>query len=144
MAARRPQEKRKGRPAELGELRTEMRAGFKEMRDGFTAVRAEMRDGIEDLRAETHEGFKGFGLRLAALDEKMDAGFARIDGEFQVVKSDLEVVKHDLTLVKQDVGLLQTAVIEHGKQLKEIREKKVDRDEVEAIVERVVARAAGH
>lgn len=53
---------------------------------------------------------------LAALDDKMDSGFARVDArldrverDLDTVKSDLQIVKRDLTLVKQDVGRLRRA-----------------------------------
>jgi chromosome segregation ATPase len=62
--------------------------------------------------------------KVAALDDKVTAGFAQVDLRFE--------------RVEHEVGLLKVAVIEQGRELK----KKVDRDEVEAIVERVVARAA--
>jgi hypothetical protein len=52
--------------------------------------------------------------------------------------------------VDRELGLVKAVVIDHSRDLREIRdsatrleaamEKKVDRDEVEAIVERVVAR----
>lgn len=63
--------------------------------------------------------------KVDALEAKMDAGFARIDQDFAFVKR---------------------AITDHTQELKEIRatlDKKVDRDEVEAIVERAVARAIG-
>ncbi len=106
MAGRRQQVNRKRRSSELAELRIEVRSGF----------------------AQMHAGFKEFRGQLAALDDKVDSGFARVDArldrverDLDTVKSDLQIVKHDLTLVKQDVGRLQLAVTEHGRQLKLVR-----------------------
>lgn len=103
MAGRRKKVKRKTRSSELAELRTEMRSGFQQMH-------------------------KEFGGQFAALDDKMDAGFARVDArldrvdrDLDSVKSDLQIVKSDLTLVKQDVARLQLAVTEHGRQLELVR-----------------------
>ena len=55
--------------------------------------------------------------RVGTLDDKVTVGFARVD---------------------QDIGLLKIAVLDINRQLK----NKVDRDEVEPIVEQVLARAA--
>ncbi len=60
--------------------------------------------------------------RVTALDVRMTAGFARVDQR-------LDRVEHEL-------GLVKSAVLEHGRLLKQ----KVNRDEVEAIVERAIAR----
>ena len=43
--------------------------------------------------------------------------------------------------VKHELGLVKSAVLEHGRELREIRDRKVDRDEVEGIVQGVLARA---
>ena len=65
-----------------------------------------------------------------------------------LVKHDLGLVKQDLGLVKQDLGLVKVAVLEHGRELRELRSAvtdlaatKVARDEVETIVERALARS---
>jgi hypothetical protein len=92
----------------LEEMRGHFRA-FGERLDGF----GERLNGVE----------KTFGERMDGLEDKMTAGFARVEGE-------LAVLRHDVALVK-------TAVLEHGRMLKE----KVGRDEVHAIVEQAVARA---
>ena len=99
-------------------------------------TRARRPSGIEALRGE----FKAFGQGLASLNDKIDATTARFETRFDRIDARFDRVEHEL-------GLMKSAVLEHGRQLKEIRvtlDKKVDRDDVEAIVERVVARAAGH
>jgi hypothetical protein len=70
------------------------------------------------------------------LRQEMSAGFEEMNRRF-------ERVEHDITEIRQDVGLVKIAVLDHSRELKEIRvalDKKVDRDEVEGIVVRVVAR----
>ena len=62
--------------------------------------------------------------KVTALDDKVTTGFAQVELRFE--------------RVEHEIGLLKVAVIEQGRELK----KKVDRDEVEAIVERVIARHA--
>jgi hypothetical protein len=121
-------------------------------RDQFTVV-------VEDLRSQ----FKVFGegLRvnenMAAGFERVDRSFERVDRRFERVDRELGIVKAELGLVKaaivshdRELGLVKATIIEHGGELREIRGslkrvedgmvRKVDRDEVEAIVERVVAR----
>jgi hypothetical protein len=95
-------------------------AGNSDRARGFTVV-------VEEMRAQ----FKVFGEHLRSLDDKVTvlddkvtAGFAQVDVRF--------------ARVEHEIGLLKIAVIEQGRELK----KKVDRDEVEAIVERVVVRMA--
>lgn len=102
---------------------------------GGTSEEGEEEDAVIGARGASHRdalGFqqmhKEFGGRFAALDDKMDAGFARVDArldrvdrDLDSVKSDLQIVKSDLTLVKQDVARLQLAVTEHGRQLELVR-----------------------
>jgi septal ring factor EnvC (AmiA/AmiB activator) len=106
---------------------------------------------VETLRGD----FRVFGEALAGLTTKVDSGFERVDRELTSVRADLSDVKHDLGAVKQDLagvkddlagvkhelGLVKSAVLEHGRELREIRDRKVDRDEVEGIVQGIVARA---
>ncbi len=103
---------------------------------------------VEQLRGD----FKVFGEALEGQRQQMTDGFARVDRELGEVKRDLgEVqrelgeVKVDLGEVKVDLGLVKSAVTTHTGQLREIRSAlgdKVERGEVEAIVEHAVARIA--
>ena len=70
--------------------------------------------------------------------------------EVGLVKSELGLVQSAVGSHDRELGLVKATIIEHGGELREIRGslkrvedgmvRKVDRDEVEAIVERVVAR----
>ena len=82
----------------------------------------------------------------------MNDRFERVDRELGDVKRDLGVVKSDsrrgqtrLGEVKVDLGLVKSAVTTHTRELREIRSalgNKVERGEVEAIVDHAVARVA--
>jgi len=108
-------------------------------RDQYTVV-------LEDLRSQ----FKVFGEGLRAVDEKVDrldqrvtSGFERVDRELGLVK--VAIGDHD-----RQLGLVKAAIVDNSAEVREIRAslkrvedgmaKKVDREEVEAIVERAVAR----
>jgi hypothetical protein len=96
---------------------------------------------VEDLRGqfrafgERLDGFggrlDGFGERLDGIDERMTAGFARVDDR-------LDRVEHRLHHVEGELQLVKTATREHGRMLKDM----VRRDEVEALVDRAVARSS--
>jgi len=110
---------------------------------------------VEQLRGD----FKVFGEALGGLREEvgglreelggfrqqMTDGFERVDRELGEVKRDLGEVKRELGEVKVDLGLVKSAVTTHTRELREIRGaigNKVERGEVEAIVEHAVARIA--
>jgi hypothetical protein len=103
---------------------------------------------VEQLRGE----FKVFGGALGGLREEMTElrqdvtelrqqvtdGFASVDRRF-------ERVEHELGEVRVDLALVKSAATTHSRELREIRSalgNKVERGEVEAIVEHVVARIA--
>jgi hypothetical protein len=100
---------------------------------------------VEQLRGD----FKVFGEALGGLRQQvteeigglrqqMTDGFERVDRE-------LGELKRDLGEVKVDLGLVKSAVTTHTRELREIRSalgNKVERGEVEAIVEHAVARVA--
>ena len=106
-----------------------------------------------------HGEFKVFGLALDGLRQQVQAsgeelgglrqqvtdGFAAVDRRLERVEHDLGEVKLDLAEVRVDLGLVKSAATTHSRELKEIRSvlgNKVERGEVEAIVEHVVARVA--
>ena len=101
---------------------------------------------LEEIRAQN----KVFGEGQQLLREQMPAGFAEVNHRFEQVDRRFERVEHNITEIRQDitdvrqhVGLVKIAVLDHSRELKEIRvglEKKVDRDEAEGIVQRVIAR----
>ena len=106
---------------------------------------------VETMHAEfTVFGEALGGLRTQMTDgfEEMHRRFVEVDQRFDRVERDLGLVKQDLGLVKQDLGLVKVAVLEHGRELRELRSAvtdlaatKVARDEVETIVERALARS---
>jgi hypothetical protein len=103
---------------------------------------------VEQLRGE----FKVFGEALGGLRQQMTEGFADVRRDIGELKHDVTVLKHDMVDVKRDLaevkvdlGLVKSAVTTHTRELKEIRSalgNKIERGEVEGIVERVVARPA--
>jgi hypothetical protein len=90
-----------------------------------------------------HAEFKVFGEALGALNDKVTAGFAGFEQRFEQIDRRLDQMDGRLGRVEQALDLVKEVVLAHGRELKEIRAVMVRRDEVEAIVERVVARAAG-
>ena len=89
------------------------------------------------------EQVSSLGEQMSSLREQMSAGFEDVNRRFERVDARFERVEGRLDRIENDVGLVKIAVIEHARELKEVRvalEKKVDRDEVEGIVLRVVAR----
>jgi chromosome segregation ATPase len=126
---------------------------------------------VEDLRSQ----FKVFGEALQGSREEVAAGFQQVDRRLHVLERDVSVVKGDVSILKGDMALVKTAVLEHSRDLKELRatslehtrelkevksdlaevrmavdrltvkvDQKVDRAEVAAIVEEVVARPRSH
>ncbi len=100
---------------------------------------------VEQLRGE----FKVFGEALGGLRQQMteELGGLRqqVTDGFERVDRELGDVKRDLAEVKVDLGLVKSAVTTHTRELREIRGalgNKVERGEVEAIVEHAVARVA--
>lgn len=84
---------------------------------------------VEEIRAQGEV----FGEGLQLLREQVQVGFAE--------------VAHRFEQIDRRLGRVEDAVVQHGRELKlqgvqlrAIAEKKVDREEVEAIVERVIAR----
>jgi hypothetical protein len=143
-------------------------SGFKaEVRDEFASVRAE----VHNVRAETQAGFERLDREVRTGFERVDRELAGVKGDLADVKQDLVGVKQDLVGVKQDLagvkqdlvgvkqdlvgvkqdlvgvkhelGLVKSAVLEHSRELREIRDRKVERDEVEGIVQGVLARTGG-
>ncbi len=82
---------------------------------------------------------------LGGLRQHMNDGFAAVDRRFEQVDRRFERVEHDLGEMRIDLGLVKSAATTHSRELREIRAalgNKVERGEVEAIVEHVVARIA--
>ena len=93
---------------------------------------------VEQLRGE----FKVFGEALGGLREEMTEAHG---GLLRQMTDGFDEIKRDLGEVKVDLNLVKSAATTHSRELREIRSalgNKVERGEVEAIVERVVARIA--
>jgi hypothetical protein len=107
---------------------------------------------VEQLRGE----FKVFGealggLRqqfteeLGGLRQEMNDRFGEVKRDLSDVKRDVGEVQRELGEVKVDLALVKSAATTHTRELREIRSalgNKVERGEVETIVEHAVARIA--
>ena len=94
----------------FGEGQELLREGQEQLREG----QEQLREGQEQLREGQEQ-----------LREEMRAGFAEVDRRFD--------------RIEQDVGLVKIAVLDHARELKEIRVtlgNKVDRHELETLVAR--------
>ena len=108
---------------------------------------------VEDMKSQ----FKVFGEAVQAvnekvnrLDRKVTSGFARVNAGMAsgFARVNAEVVSRLRASRSRARALAKAVVIDHSRELREIRgsvtrleaamEKKVDRDDVEAIAERVV------
>jgi hypothetical protein len=115
----------------------ELRGEFKVFGGALSGLRGEMTELRQEVRI--------VGEELGGLRQQMTDGFAGVDRRFERVEHELGEVKRDLAEVKVDLGLVKSAATPHSRELKEIRSalgNKVERGEVEAIVEHVVARIA--
>jgi predicted phage gp36 major capsid-like protein len=82
---------------------------------------------LESMQAD----FRGFGEALQSFREHVDVRFEEVDARFD--------------RVERDISLLKDASLETARDLRSLRisvERKVDRDEVEALVEGVRAGGA--
>jgi len=108
-------------------------------------------EALGGLRTQMTDGFEEMHRRFVEVDQRFDRverDLGLVKQDLGLVKHDLGLVKHDLGLVKHDLGLVKVAVLEHGRELRELRSAvtdlaatKVARDEVETIVERALARS---
>jgi chromosome segregation ATPase len=133
---------------DLGDLRQDFRDMKQEVGDLKQEVGdlkqevGDLKQDVGDLKQEVgglkqdvaglKEGFVELKEEVGELRRDMTAGFERVDRE--------------LLGVKADIGRLQVAVLGNTREIQELRvvvERKVDRDEVEGVVERVVARSLG-
>lgn len=111
----------------------------KEMIQGFASVNAKIDSTVGAAEAR-------LDARIDRLEAKMDAGFARVDEQFARVDEQFARVDEQFARVDEQLAYVRQGLLDHNKEFQEIRsalDKKVDRDEVEAIVERAVARAMG-
>jgi uncharacterized coiled-coil DUF342 family protein len=125
----------------LEEIRAQNK-GFGEgqelLREQMGVLREEvggLRQEVGGLRQEVgglRQEVGGLRQEVGGLREEMRAGFAEVDRRFAQVDRRFD-------RVEQDVGLVKIAVLDHARELKEIRValgNKVDRHELEALVAR--------
>src|ERR1700679_96990 len=106
---------------------------------GFTVV-------LEDIRSQ----FRVFGEALQGIRETMDARFGAVDCRFDAVARRFDAVDRRFDAVEAradrtdgELALVKVAVLENSRELKELRgavSRLVDRNEVEVIVARALAR----
>jgi chromosome segregation ATPase len=117
----------------LGGLREEVGGLRQQMTDGFARVDRE----LGEIRRDVGE------VKQDLAEVQRDLG--EVKRELGEVKRDVGEVKRELGDVKVDLGLVKSAVTTHTRELREIRGalgNKVERGEVEAIVDHAVARTA--
>ncbi len=100
-------------------------------------------EDLHVVREQMARGFDEVGRRF----EQVDRRFDQIDRRFEQNDRRFDRVDEDLARVKDAIG-------QHGRQLKDVHaqlhdlraavDRKVDRDEVEPLVERAIARAVSH
>ena len=91
---------------------------------------------LETMRGENRKAVQIVDARLQSFREEFQTFREDVDASFQKVDTRFDRVEHDIVLIKD-------AVIETTRELKRnwvAVDKKVDRDEVEGIVEGVVHR----
>ena len=118
----------------------------------FTVVVEQLRgdfkvfgEALGGLRQQVTENRQQITEELGGLRQQMNDGFAAVDRRFEQVDRRFERVEHELGEMRVDLGLVKSAATTHSRELREIRAalgNKVERGEVEAIVEHVVARIA--
>jgi len=105
----------------------QLRGDFKVFGEALGGLRQEFREEHGRLRQD----FEGLRQEVGGLRQQMTDGFERVE--------------HELGEVRVDLALVKSAVTTHTRELREIRSalgNKVERGEVEAIVEHAVARIA--
>ncbi len=119
-----------------------MHAEFKVFGEALGGLRAQMTEGFDEMRQRFAEVDRRF--------EQVDRRFEQVDQRFEGIDERFEGIDQRFDRVERDLGLVKVAVLEHGRELRELRStvtdlaaRKVDRDEVETIVERVLARSSG-
>jgi hypothetical protein len=111
---------------------------------GDTVHRLEAR--LETFQEEVDARFRQVDARFDTVDarfDRVDSRFDGVDSRFDGVDARFDGVDTRLGRVEHDIVLLKDAVIENTRELKHLRvvvDKKVDRDEIEPIVEGILRR----
>ncbi len=131
----------------LGGLRQQMTDGFERVDREIGEVKRDLvevkRDLVEVKRDLVEVKRDLVEVKSDLVEVKRD--LVEVKRDLVEVNRDLVEVKRDLGEVKVDLGLVKAAVTTHTRELREIRGalgNKVERGEVEAIVEHAVAQIA--
>ncbi len=129
----------------------QLRGEFKVFGEALGGLRQQMTDGFERVDREIGEVKRDLvEVKRDLVEVKRDLvevkrDLVEVKRDLVEVNRDLVEVKRDLGEVKVDLGLVKAAVTTHTRELREIRGalgNKVERGEVEAIVEHAVAQIA--
>jgi chromosome segregation ATPase len=129
----------------------QLRGEFKVFGEALGGLRQQMTDGFARVDRELGEIRRDVGeVKQDLAEVKRDVGevkreLGEVKRDLGEVQRDLGEVKRELGDVKVDLGLVKSAVTTHTRELREIRGalgNKVERGEVEAIVDHAVARLA--
>ena len=117
----------------------------------FTVVLEDLRSQFKVFGEAMASGFARVDRRLDGMDHRLDGMNHRLDGtdhRLDGMDHRLDGMDPRFDHLDREMGLVKSAVLAHSHELKEIRgaierieRTKVDRDEVEAIAERVIARS---
>jgi predicted nuclease with TOPRIM domain len=126
----------------IEELRRIVVQGFASVNDRFDALDAKLSgriDGLEGGMGRLEGGMGRLEGRMGRLEGRMDGLEGRMDG-LEAKMDGLEAkMETGFARVDEAFAYVRRALLDHNEELR----KKVDRDEVEALVERAVARAIG-
>lgn len=90
---------------------------------------------IEELHKVVVQGFASLNDKIDSRFAAVDARFETIDARFATIDAQFATIDARFDRVDQELGRVKDALMEHGRQLKDIRaalDRKVDRDELEA------------
>ena len=94
---------------------------------------------VEDLHGVVVQGFASLNDKvdsgLASVNDRIDKVDSRLSHKIDKIDSGLASLNDRFDKVDAELGRVKDALVEHGRQLKDIRaalDRKVDRDELEA------------
>jgi hypothetical protein len=131
---------RSSRSQGSGVVIEEMRSQFKVFGEAVLGVRQDLAGFREEVTSRFERVDREMALGFARVDREMAEGFGRIDRDLELVKSAIVDHSRELRDLRGEVGELRGEVGElRGavNKVEAVLEKKVERDEVEAIVRRV-------
>ena len=126
----------------------DMRAQFRVFGEALEGLRDQVVSGFDQVR----QRFDGVDARFDRIDRRLDgmdtrfdgvdARFDRIDRRLDGMDTRFDGVDARLERVDREIGLLKSAVLENTREIRaEVRrldDRKVDREEIDAIIARAV------